>query len=138
MGLTYLMLTGSLSGLLSVLAHSVLWSGVEMLRGAAPSRETGPGAVAVSEALLHMLCGVGLGVLFWLSWGLAAVVDVQWWVRGASFASLCWLALTAPVLLDLAFAGRLTRTAAALAASRWATTCLTAGLACSWSWSRIM
>jgi hypothetical protein len=139
MELSYLMITGSLSGLISILAHSVLWSGLEWVRGS--HSHAGSSAqlfgVSASEALLHMFGGLGLGVLFWLSWGLAAVVEVTWWVRGLSFASLCWLALTAPVLLDLAFARALSSASAWLSASRWATTCAIAGLTCAWSWERL-
>ena len=76
MYLTYLMLTGSLSGLVSVLLHSILASARTSVR---------PGAVIppleISDALLHMLYGCGFALLFWLSWGLAAVVAVPWWVR---------------------------------------------------------
>jgi hypothetical protein len=135
MELSYLMLTGSLSGLISILAHSIVWSGVELARGAT-KQAVGLAAVAVSEALLHMLCGIGLGLFFWLSWGLAALVAVPWWVRGLSFAALCWFVLTVPMLLELAFAQRLSPRSAALTASRWATTCIIAGLACAWSWER--
>jgi hypothetical protein len=138
MELAYLMLTGSLSGLTSILAHSVLWSGVEFARRSTKPATTGVAAVAVSEALLHMLCGIGLGAFFWLSWGLAGLVAVPWWVRGLSFAALCWFALTLPMLLELAFEKRVSPRAAALTASRWATTCLIAGLACAWSWERLM
>ncbi|MGH8178670.1 MAG: hypothetical protein ACREV5_20625 [Steroidobacter sp.] len=138
MDLSYLMLTGSLSGLISLLAHSVVWSGVELIRGPARASALAHSAIAVSEALLHMLCGISLGLLFWLSWGLAAVVDVSWWVRGLSFGSLCWFALTLPTLLDLAFAKRVPSNAAALAASRWATTCLITSLACAWGWERAL
>jgi hypothetical protein len=137
MELSYLMLTGSLSGLISILAHSVVWSGVELARGAT-KRAAGLATVAVSEALLHMLCGIGLGLFFWLSWGLAALVAVPWWVRGLSFAALCWFVLAIPMLLELAFAQRLSARTAALTASRWATTCIIAGLACAWSWERAL
>jgi hypothetical protein len=107
-----------------------------MIRGSGAAAPTF--AVAFAEALLHMLCGIGLSVLFWLSWGLAAVIAVPWWVRGASFGALCWLALTAPILLDLAFAVRLPGRTAALIAGRWAATCAIAGLACAWSWERML
>jgi hypothetical protein len=138
MELSYLMLTGSLSGLVSILTHSVVCSGVELARGSTKTAAGGLAAVAFSEAVLHMLCGIGLGLFFWLSWGLAALVAVPWWVRGLSFAALCWLVLTIPMLLELAFAQRLSARTAALTASRWATTCLIAGLACAWSWERLM
>jgi hypothetical protein len=131
MGLAYLMLTGSLSGLVSVLMHSVLWSIVEAVRPAAPAAP-----LQFSEALLHMVFGIGFGLLFWLSWGLAAVVDVPWCVRGLSFGSLCWLAFALPSLIGAALAGAIPRAATATLASRWATTSLIAGLACAWSWEQ--
>ncbi|HLS80285.1 MAG TPA: hypothetical protein VK025_02665 [Steroidobacter sp.] len=136
------MLTGSLSGLLSVLIHSVLCAGMELIRGSpaadAPAAPPPSSSVEARGALLHMLCGAGLGLLFWLSWGLAAVVAVPWWLRGASFASLCWLALAAPIIADQLLAKRITRSTAVLTASRWATTCMIAGLACAWSWARML
>jgi hypothetical protein len=131
MDLTYLMLTGSLSGLVSVLMHSVLWSLVETVRPDAPAAP-----LQFSEALLHMLFGIGFGLLFWLSWGLAALVDVPWWVRGLSFGGLCWLSFAVPSVIGAALAGAIPRSATAALASRWATTSLLAGLACAWSWEQ--
>ena len=138
MELYYLMLTGSLSGLISILAHSVVGSGLNLVRGSSQDPSGTWSTVAISEALLHMLCGVGLGVLFWLSWGLAAIVDIAWWMRGLVFAGLCWIALIAPPVLDLALARRLASRAALLIAVRWATTCAVAGLACAWSWRGLL
>jgi hypothetical protein len=136
MELSYLVLTGSLSGLLSVLAHSVAGSAIELVRG--PSAATDSMSLQISEALLHAICGVGLALLFWLSWGLAAVVDVGWWVRGVSFAVLCWSALALPGVISFALARKTGIGVAAMMAARWATTCLIAGLACAWSWERAM
>lgn len=134
MELAYLMLTGSLSGLLSVLGHSVVFSAVEALRThdahAAPTISP-----SVFEALLHMLSGMGLGLIFWLSWGLPAVVDVPWWVRGISFGSLCWLAFALPGVISAGLERGGSVAVVALLASRWATTCVIAGLACAWSWN---
>lgn len=132
--LSYSMLTGSLSGLVSILTHAVFGSALELLRGRRHASAVTSGPPQVSDALLHMLCGTGLGLLFWLSWGLAAVVDVPWWVRGLSFGSLCWLALALPAALNVALTRGLSLKATAVVASRWATTCLIAGLACAWSW----
>jgi hypothetical protein len=123
MDLTYLMLTGGLSGLVSVLVHSILSSARAAVR---------PGA------LLHMLYGTGFALLFWLSWGLAAVVDVPWWVRGLSFGSLCWLSFAVPSLVGVALARGLPVAMIAVLASRWATTSVIAGLSCAWSWERML
>jgi hypothetical protein len=133
MDLTYLMLTGSLSGLVSVLLHSILASARTAVR---------PGAMIpplqISDAVLHMLYGCGFALLFWLSWGLAAVVAVPWWVRGLSFGSLCWLFFSVPGVVGVALSrGLATATIAALSL-RWATTSVIAGLACAWSWQRMV
>jgi hypothetical protein len=130
---SYLLFTGSLSGLVSILGHSVVWSLIEVVR----PRKTAAfdPQIQISEALLHMLSGIGLGFLFWLSWGLAALVDVPWWVRGLAFGGLMG-ALTLPLLLNIRFARRLDSLLLMLFASRWLTTCLVAGLTCAWSWER--
>ena len=133
MDLTYLMLTGSLSGLVSVLLHSIVASAHAAVR---------PGTVIpplqVADALLHMLYGCGFALLFWLSWGLAAVVAVPWWVRGLSFGSLCWLSFAVPSVVGVALARDLPIAMIAALASRWATTSVIAGLACAWSWERML
>lgn len=136
MELSYLLLTGSLSGLVSTLAHSVAGSALELFRPPGTTADASLATIQISEALLHMLCGVGLGLMFWLSWGLAAIVDVSWWVRGLSFGGLCWLALAVPSVVSISLVRGIPLSAATLIASRWATTCLIAGLACAWSWER--
>jgi hypothetical protein len=135
MELSYLLLTGSLSGLLSVLMHAVLWSLFATFRVPLPGATAGS-PLQVSDALLHMLAGMGAALLFWLSWGLAAVVDVPWWVRGLSFAGLCWLAFALPTVVTVALARAMPVRLAAALASRWAVTYLIAGLACAWSWQQ--
>lgn len=134
MDLTYLVLMGSLSGLVGVLAHSVVYSVFELIR----SRGSASGTLLFTDAFLHLVCGAGLGLLYWLSWGLAGLVEVSWWVRGVTFASLCWLPISLPAVLNawLQPAPGLSAKTVAAMASRWATTCLIAGLTCSWSWER--
>jgi hypothetical protein len=134
MELSYLLLTGSLSGLISVLAHSILATTVGWIRH--PAVAAPP--LQISEALLHMMCGIGLALLFWLSWGLAAVVQVPWWVRGLSFGGLCWLAIAVPSALSIALMRAVPTAASILLASRWGTTCVLTGLSCAWSWERAM
>jgi len=134
MELSYLLLIGSLSGLASVLLHAVLASLLDTMRRV-PVEHEHP-QLELSDALLHMLCGSGLGLLFWLSWGLAAIVAVPWWLRGAAFAGLSGFTLALPAILDIAWTRGLTRAVTLTIASRWATTFLVAGLACAWSWER--
>jgi hypothetical protein len=135
MELSYLLLTGSLSGLLSVLTHAVLWSLTQTFRVPLP-RASAESPLQIPDALLHMLAGTGSALLFWLSWGLAAVVEVPWWVRGLTFAGVCWIAFVLPSLIAVAIARAMTVPIAAAFASRWAMTYLIAGLACAWSWDQ--
>jgi hypothetical protein len=136
--LSYLLIMGSLSGLVAVLAHSVIYSLVELIRSGGSQM----GSVSFTDAFLHLICGTGLGLLFWLSWGLAGMVDVPWWIRGLSFAMLCWVPVSLPAVIgawiNVAPERGLSTRTMALMASRWATTCLIAGLACAWSWERSM
>lgn len=132
MDLTRLLLAGSLSGLTSVLAHSVAWSIAQLWKpGLRP--EISQAQPNVAEVLLHMVCGIALGFLFWLSWGLAALVAVPWWARGAAFGLICWMSLSLPTALSHAGRGG-DRLAAALISSRWASTALITGLACARTW----
>lgn len=134
--LTYLMMMGSMSGLVAVLAHSVAYSTYELVR----RRDTDMNSLSLTDAFLHLICGTGLGLLFWLSWGLAALVDVPWWVRGVTFATLCWVPLSLPAVvaawINVEPGRGLSTKVMAMMASRWATTCLIAGLTCAWSWER--
>jgi hypothetical protein len=135
MELAYLLLTGSLSGLVSILGHSVFWSAAELVRP--PPRET-YADLPILDVVLHMLCGIGLGFMFWLSWGLAAIGDVPWWQRGLSFGGLCIVALVLPLTISAVASRRLERGQAVAMTARWVTTCLITGLACAWSWARRM
>jgi hypothetical protein len=134
--LSYLLLMGSMSGLVAVLAHSVVYSIYELLRRSGSD----PSTLSLTDAFLHLFCGSGLGLLFWLSWGLAAIVDVPWWVRGVSFAMLCWVPVSLPAVVAAWISAGpergLSTKMMAMMASRWAMTCLIAGLTCAWSWER--
>lgn len=121
-------LMGGIGGLISVLACSVLAS----LPQARP-----PSPLTVGEIILHWLAGTVLGLLFWLSWGLAGLVNVSWWQRGVIFALLGWLALALPAVLSLhlsqpARSGAVATTA--WVSLRWGMTCLLSSLVCAWQW----
>jgi hypothetical protein len=134
MELEQLLFAGSLGGLISILSHSVLWSVVGFVRK--PAAGAFDPQVQVSEAFLHMLCGIGLGLLFWLSWGLAAIVNVSWWVRGLAFGGLTALLLV-PAVVNFGAEARIDAKRFAIFGSRWLTTCLIAGLICARSWERL-
>jgi hypothetical protein len=132
--LSYLLLMGGMSGLVAVLAHSVLHSIYGLIRPQVVTADP----LSITDTFLHLICGVGLGLLFWLSWGLAALVGVPWWVRGVTFALLCWVPLLLPAVVaawvSTAPQRGLSTKTMAMMASRWAMTCLIAGLTCAWSW----
>ncbi|MFO7303970.1 MAG: hypothetical protein C0P74_000510 [Gammaproteobacteria bacterium] len=131
MDLTQLLLSGSLAGLVSVLVHTTLWSALAMwnTKRAVPHAEP-----PLPETILHMLAGVVLAFIFWLSWGLAAITDGRWWVRGLYFGGLAWLALTLPTIVSLIVGRIIDARTGLLVASRWATTAVSVGLTCAWSW----
>ncbi|HKE93149.1 MAG TPA: hypothetical protein VKB34_02495 [Povalibacter sp.] len=135
---SYLLLTGALSGLVSLLAHAVIWSIVEMIQPRIRVATASNRQLDVPDILLHLVAGTGLGLLFWLSWGLAAIVDVPWWRRGLIFGSLTWLTVATPAVFSMARARQISFGPALVIATRWATTCLIAGLACAWGWQRAM
>jgi hypothetical protein len=131
------MFTGGLSALLSVFGHSVAWSIAEKIgiRNPNSTLEVHP---TVIEMLMHLIGGVTLGAMFWLSWGLAAVVDVTWYVRGIVFAALIFVAACLPALASFALATRDTKVSSIALIARWATTCLTVSLSCSWNWTHAL
>lgn len=133
---SYLLLLGALSGLVSVLLHAVCWSLLVLIRPAT-ARDTHVTSLDIPDILLHVASGTGLGLFFWLSWGLAAIVDVPWWTRGLAFAALAWGVTTAPALLSLARSRGSSGSLASSVALQWATTCVIAGLACAWSWAKM-
>jgi hypothetical protein len=133
---SYLLLTGALSGMVSLLAHAVLWSLAEMVRPQLRTAHASFRQLDVPDILLHLLAGTGLGLLFWLSWGLTAIVNVPWWARGLAFAVLTWTAMALPAALSMARAAPIPLASVLVIATRWATTCLIAGLACSWGWAK--
>jgi hypothetical protein len=135
MEISYFLFTGSLGALLSILAHSVVYSGLELLGRPRLSRVMALVQVSVAETLLHMLGGIAMGCLYWLSWGLAAVVGVQWWWRGLGFGVVCALGIVLPSLITLALAGREPRLQSMAVSTRWLTTCVFVGLACAWQWA---
>jgi hypothetical protein len=120
----------------------VLWSGLVTTAwltrdGAAPPGTQQDTAVRIVLAsALRAAAGAVLGFVFWLGWGLIALVNVPWYTVGLVYGGLCWLALVAPALATLAMrAPGLGRTATAHAVE-WLFTCLVIGLLCALAWHR--
>jgi hypothetical protein len=135
MEISYFLFTGSLAALISILAHSVTYSGLELLDRPQLNSVLAVVQVSVAETLLHMTGGIAMGCLYWLSWGLAAVVGVEWWWRGLGFGVVCSLGIVLPSLVTLSLAGRESLLQSIAVSARWFTTCLLVGLACAWQWA---
>lgn len=133
-----LLLSGGLGGLASALSYSVLWSAIDLWQPRLAEIWSGGRSLGLAGVLLHFLAGTVLGLLFWLSWGLAALVDVQWWERGLVFGGLAWTSLSVPSILTTSFVRDLTWQSSMSLLLQWASTCLLASFACAWSWEAAM
>lgn len=136
MEISYFLITGSLGALISILLHSVAYSGLELLRKPQLDTLLAVLQVTVAETALHMMSGIAMGFLFWLSWGLAAVVGVPWWWRGLGFGVVCALGVALPCITTLAMTRRDSLPLSIAVAARWLTTCLIVGMACAWQWAK--
>lgn len=87
-------------------------------------------------AALRAAAGAALGFLFWLGWGLIAIVGLPWYAVGLVYGGLCWLALVAPSLATLALRSPGLARAATAHAAEWLFTCLVIGLLCALAWHR--
>ncbi len=137
MELTLLLNAGGLAGLAVGAVNGLLlpflarWCGVT-------SEQWRP-FTAQSHALLlllHLVTGIGLGLLFWLSWGLTAIVSVAWWQRGLAFAVIVWATTCLPFSLGVLATQRWHWRAALLALLEWLYVLCAVGLACAWSWAK--
>lgn len=128
-------LSGGLAG--------VLWSGLVttpwLTRGSDPASgdpQAETAARVLAGAALRGTAGAALGFLFWLGWGLIALVDKPWYAVGLLYGGLSWAALVAPVLGTLPLHGRQPTRPLAAHAVEWLFTCLVVGLLCALAWRR--
>jgi len=87
-------------------------------------------------AALRAAAGAALGFLFWLGWGLIALVGQPWYAIGALYGGLCWAATAAPVLGTLLLRGRGPAALLVAHATEWLFTCAAIGLLCALAWHR--
>ena len=85
-------------------------------------------------AVLHGACGAAAGLLFWLSWGLVAVVSTPWQVVGTVYGGLLFAAGALPTLGTLAIRGRHHPGAVAVLAAEVLVTAVSAGVMCAYVW----
>ncbi len=86
--------------------------------------------------MLRAAAGALLGFLFWLGWGLIALVGQPWYAIGLLYGGLGWAALVAPALGTLGLHGHGTTRALTAHALEWLVTCLAIGLLCALAWHR--
>ena len=90
----------------------------------------------LAGAVLYALCGAAAGLLFWLSWGLIAVVSTPWHVVGIVYGALLFTAGGLPTLGTLAIKGHRQRGAVAVLAAEGLVAAVSAGLMCAYVWER--
>jgi hypothetical protein len=131
-----LLLYGAIGGLAGVLVAALLRSLLAVGRRSVPEATPQPSLLPtwmeVVEAATHVFAGAGIGLLFWLSWGFAAIVTVPWWVRGLAFGGACAVTLAVPALVGASLRTRVRPAQAVVLLLEWSYTCVMAGLACAW------
>lgn len=121
----------------------VLWSGMVTTPWLARAG-TDAGGLSRAEtaarifagAALRAAAGAALGFLFWLGWGLIAIVSYPWYAVGLIYGALAWAAIAAPTLGTLLLRGPGPARPVVLHAVEWLFTCAAIGLLCALSWHR--
>ena len=114
----------------------VLWSGLVTTRWLAGGSHTETAARILAGAALRGAAGAALGFLFWLGWGLIAVVGRPWYEVGLLYGLLAWAALVAPTLGTYLLHGHGPARPVAAHAVEWLFTCGSIGLLCALAWHR--
>lgn len=122
----------------------VLWSGLVSTPWLAAAAQENPSGWQaenlrrlVASVLLRAVSGAALGFLFWLGWGLIAVLRAPWPVIGALFGLLCWMGAALPALATLGMRVQLPRHSLRVHAIDWLVSSLAIGLLCSYAWYRL-
>lgn len=102
--------------------------------GDAPAADTA--ARLFAAAAMRAVAGGVLGFLFWLGWGLIALVGQPWYAIGALYGVLIWAATVAPLLGTLLLRRHAPARVLAAHALEWLFTCATIGLLCASAWHR--
>lgn len=129
-------LAGGLAGVLWSGAVTGPWlarAGAASSHGGAPAESA---ARILAGAALRGGAGAALGFLFWLGWGLIALVGWPWYATGLLFGALSWAALAAPSLATLLLHGHGAARPLVAHAVEWLFTCVAIGLLCSLAWHR--
>lgn len=129
---------GVLGGLTSVLIQGLVMPARARLRARAPAtwHKFAVWRVGINAGI-HATAAAMLGVFFWLSWGLAGLYGLSWWLQGMLFGLIAWIALALPALGSVWLYARLEMRALPGFICDWLLTCLAAGIACAWLASRV-
>lgn len=133
------LLAGFAGGLVGTLWNNVVSSAL-LAQGRAGDRQAWHDESAgrlFAGALLYGACGALLGFLFWLSWGLIALVGKPWVAVGVLFGLLCWAGAALPALGMVHLRLRTPKRLAAVLALEWLVACLAIGVLCALSWHRV-
>jgi hypothetical protein len=125
---------GAAAGLFGVLWHGTVSSAwLRAIEDRAVERRGETLAQMIAGAVLRGGAGVLLGVLFWASWGLIALVNAPWYITGVAFGLLTCggLAMFAAATLT---ANRVRAAWLIVHAVEWLATCLAVGLLCAYTW----
>lgn len=125
---------GAASGLAASLIIRPLWSTL-IARGNGELWRVSNTLTETLYIAAHALAGAAQGLVFWLSWGLAAIVAVPWWQRGLSVGLVNAALLVLPPTLIAASLVRGSRTVYLVLITEALVTSLCVGLACSWTWA---
>ena len=133
MELTELLNAGGIAGLVSsaitslwAMAYALLWPASDVPKPTAERH--------LALLLAHFLTGIGLGFVFWVSWGFTAIVGVGWWQRGLIFALTTWTMCCIPLISAQILVLRQRAAVTAMLALQWLVNFLLVGFACAWTW----
>jgi hypothetical protein len=138
--LMMLMLAGIAGGLAGTLWGGLVtapWLAGRSTSASPPAGWRGESAArVVAGAAIYAACGAAAGFLFWLGWGLIALIDAPWHRVGLLFGALLWSASALPLLAALALR-RIEPPGVALALAVEALVAsASVGLLCAWVWHR--
>ncbi len=82
----------------------------------------------------HAVAGASQGLLFWLSWGFAALSITSWWMHGLIVGVAYMVLLVLPLLAICSSVVRINKNLWWVLLCETLFTCIAVGLACSWNW----
>ena len=129
--------TGSAASLSISLLLRPIWSRLAARDPGSDRHSSWRAVTTRTEALYlgaHAIAGASQGLLFWLSWGLAALSITSWWMHGLIVGGVYAVLLMLPVVAICSSILHISRKMWLVLLIETAFTCIAVGLACSWNW----